>query len=83
MAKVRSGKLGKGTFIGPGGKSLLRPNLTGAQPISGDYKHGKFTLEEYQKELEKFNKNLSKTIITLAEAESLQAHAEAVRVRLK
>jgi histidinol dehydrogenase len=28
-------------------------------------------------------KNLSKTIITLAEAESLQAHAEAVRVRLK
>ena len=28
-------------------------------------------------------KNLSKTIITLAETESLQAHAEAVRVRLK
>jgi histidinol dehydrogenase len=28
-------------------------------------------------------KSLSKTIITLAEAESLQAHAEAVRVRLK
>lgn len=28
-------------------------------------------------------KNLSKTIITLAEAESLQAHAQAVKVRLK
>jgi len=81
MAKVRAGTLGKGSYIGPSGKSTLRPNLTGAQIISSDYSLSKLSYEEYQAELKKFNKDLSKTIKTIITTNKLYI-AQIVKNRL-